>query len=181
MVGIDEVGRGAWAGPVVAAAVKLYRPVKGLADSKLLGKSRREQLAALIYQNADVGLGWVSAKQVDEIGLTRAVRRAMMEALNALKETGSEVIIDGSFNFLHDNPFARAIVKADMTIPAVSAASIVAKVARDTFMADIAKKYPDYQFDKHVGYGTKLHQEMLRLYGACELHRLSYKPIADLL
>jgi ribonuclease HII len=185
-VGIDEVGRGCWAGPLVAGAVILDQPIKGLKDSKKLSKKQREQLASRVrLEAAAVGLGWVSPTEVDEMGLTRAVRLAMERALEEVRVSyvkGFDVIIiDGNLNFFPENPKARAVVKADDSVPAVSAASIVAKVDRDNYMLEIAEQYPDYGFDRHVGYGTALHLERLRLYGISDLHRTSFKPVAALL
>jgi ribonuclease HII len=189
IVGIDEVGRGCWAGPLVAAAVVLRRPIAGLTDSKLLSRAQRERLAVLIYEYAAVGVGWVSPGEVDELGLTAAVARAMSLAVEALDLSGEiydEVVIDGNYNYLSNYVWPRArspaikvqtMVKADLKVAAVSAASIVAKVARDNFMTDAARQYPAYQFESHVGYGTSVHLERLKLHGVCPLHRLSYKPI----
>jgi ribonuclease HII len=180
-VGIDEVGRGCWAGPVVAGAVVLGQPLAGLKDSKQLTKKQRETLAASIQAQAlAVGLGWVEALEVDDIGLTAAVGLAMSRALEQIMVAYDEIIIDGNFNFFPDNPKAKAVIKADASVPAVSAASIVAKVARDNFMAQVAGKYPGYGFEQHVGYGTALHLEKLKLHGICNLHRRSFKPIQAL-
>lgn len=179
-VGIDEVGRGCWAGPVVAGAVILNKPIKGLKDSKKLTKKQRELLAIEIRENAIVGLGWVAATEVDELGLTEAVRLAMQRAIDHITASYDEIIIDGNLNFLQENPKARAVIKADDSVPAVSAASIVAKVARDNYMAEVATEYPDYGFPSHVGYGTALHLERLKLHGVSDLHRLSFKPIRAL-
>lgn len=182
IVGIDEVGRGCWAGPLVAGAVILDEPIDGMTDSKLLSKKRRDELDILIREKAlAVGLGWVDAATIDSGGITRAVKRAMQQALNLIGIDYDEVIIDGSYNFLSENSKTRALVKADLTIPAVSAASIIAKVARDNYMAEIIKDYPDYGFEKHVGYGTALHMEKLKLYGVTNLHRRSFKPIKSLI
>jgi ribonuclease HII len=181
-VGIDEVGRGCWAGPLVAGAVILAEPIDGLKDSKKLTKKRRESLAAMIELHATaIGLGWVQPADIDEIGLTEAVRLAMQRALEQVKARYDEIIVDGNLNFLKDNSKARAVVQADDTIPAVSAASIVAKVARDNYMAQISDEYPDYGFASHVGYGTALHLERLKLHGLSDLHRRSFKPIAALI
>jgi len=178
IVGIDEVGRGCWAGPLVAGAVILHSQLPGLKDSKLIPKKRREQLSATIMVEAQAtGLGWVSADEVDRLGLTEAVRVAMQRALQQLPDMYDQIIIDGSYNFLADNPKAVAIIKADTSVPSVSAASIIAKVARDGYMVDIHRTYPNYRFDKHVGYGTKLHAALLKRYGPCQLHRKSYKPV----
>ena len=181
-VGIDEVGRGCWAGPLVAGAVALCDPIAGLADSKKLPKLRREQLAAEIQViAAGVGLGWVAAAEIDRVGLTQAVRLAMQRALVQIRVAYDEIIIDGNINFFANDPHARAIVRADDSVPAVSAASIVAKVARDHWMTLAACEYPAYGFEKHVGYGTKFHQDMLQLHGVCALHRKSYKPVQAIL
>jgi ribonuclease HII len=179
IVGIDEVGRGCWAGPLVAGAVILNGPVEGLKDSKLLSKKRREKLSAEIQLIAKaVGVGWVEPAELDVVGLSAAVGLAMQRALNQIKIKYDSIIIDGNYNFLAANPKSRALIKADATIPAVSAASIVAKVARDNFMTKLAAKYPNYGFDKHVGYGTAFHLEMLKLHGVSEVHRRSFKPIS---
>lgn len=176
-IGIDEVGRGCWAGPVVAAAVCLNKPIDGLKDSKLLSANQRQKLAKLIYQNGVVGLGWIEPKVIDEKGLTQAIGLAMQLALAQLKIDYSEVIVDGNYNYFPTEPRARTLVNADSLIPAVSAASIVAKVARDEFMREAAQTFPNYGFEKHVGYGTALHLKALKDFGICELHRLSFKPV----
>ncbi|HEY5152855.1 MAG TPA: ribonuclease HII [Candidatus Saccharimonadales bacterium] len=182
IVGIDEVGRGCWAGPVVAGAVILGKPLAGLKDSKQLSKRQREKLAIEIRLWAlAIGIGWVGPSEVDDIGLTAAVGLAMRRALEQVALDYDEVIIDGSFNFLPDNPKAKAIVKADSSVPSVSAASIMAKVARDNYMAEIAGQYPDYGFEKHVGYGTALHLSKLKLHGVSDLHRRSFKPVRALI
>ena len=181
-VGIDEVGRGCWAGPLVAGAVILSSPIDGLKDSKKLTKRQREKFAAEIKNSAAaVGLGWVQAPEIDKLGLTEAVRLAMRRAVALIDMEYDEIIIDGNINFLSDNPKSKALVKADDTIPSVSAASIVAKVARDNYMSEIAANYPDYGFVNHVGYGTALHLERLRLHGVSDLHRRSFKPVSALL
>lgn len=181
-VGIDEVGRGCWAGPLVAGAVVLNAPIAGLKDSKRLSKKQRQNLAAEIQlQAVAIGLGWVQPAEIDALGLTAAVRLAMERAVEQIRVDYDELIIDGNFNFFPDNPKARAIIKADDCVPAVSAASIVAKVARDKYMNQLDGNYLNYQFAKHVGYGTALHVEMLKKFGVSDLHRRSFKPIAALL
>jgi ribonuclease HII len=182
LVGIDEVGRGCWAGPLVAAAVVLSKPIEGLNDSKLLSKLRRKELVKEIYLQAEaIGLGWVEARRIDEIGLSAANREAMQAALDQIITPYDKIIIDGNYNYLAHLENTEAVVKADGLIPQVSAASVVAKVARDAFMVDAAMQYPEYGFENHVGYGTKYHFEQIKIHGICDLHRLSYKPLQALL
>lgn len=178
ILGLDEVGRGCWAGPLVAGAVLLGQPVAGLKDSKKLSKIQRERLDAEIRVSAlAFGLGWVTAEEIDEVGLTEAVRLAMERALAAISHPYEQIIIDGNLNFFADNPKSSAVIGADNTVPEVSAASIIAKVARDRYMAEASLKFPGYGFEKHVGYGTAAHSAALKLNGLTELHRRSFKPI----
>lgn len=187
VVGIDEVGRGCWAGPVVAGAVLLPSDFvlsdgAVLRDSKLMTKPQRELADRVIREQAtSIGLGWVAAQEIDTIGLTAAVGLAMKRALEQITNVYDEVIIDGNLNFLADHPLSRAIIKADASVPAVSAASIVAKVARDRYMVDIAERYPNYGFEKHVGYGTREHQANLQVHGVSEMHRRSFRPVKAVL
>ena len=185
IAGIDEVGRGCWAGPLVAGAVVLDKPIEGLRDSKKLSKKQREKLAPLIHEQAlAVGIGWVTPEELDVSGITMAVKLAMERALAQLRTNYSEeremvsaVIIDGNINYLPEEPLAEAVIKADDTVPAVSAASIVAKVARDQYMEQMALAHPAYGFEKHVGYGTAAHIAALTEHGVTPLHRLSFAPI----
>lgn len=188
IIGIDEVGRGCWAGPLVAGAVILddTRVIPGLTDSKLLTPAKRYLLAAEIHTKAAaIGLGWVTSREVDKFGLTLAVSLAMQRAIAKVADICTvehiaydEIIIDGNYNYLRGYDSVRTLVKADLFIPAVSAASIVAKVARDTWMANIAAtEYPAYGFERHMGYGTKRHLQAIQSYGICELHRKSFKPV----
>jgi ribonuclease HII len=181
-VGIDEVGRGCWAGPLVAGAVMLDAPIPGLKDSKKLSKLQRERLDIVVRaQTAAIGLGWVWPEEIDENGISWAVRTAMERALAALPDTYDEIIIDGSINYFASDPRAHAIIRADDSVPAVSAASIVAKVARDAYMTEQALRYPGYGFERHVGYGTQQHVAALMEHGVTDMHRRSYKPIARML
>ena len=181
MIGIDEVGRGAWAGPllVVAARAKTALPV-GLKDSKVLTKNKREQLIPALLQSCDFGEGWVEPAEIDQIGLTGAMQLAVKRALMHLVATESdEIIMDGTINYCGDEFMnVQCIARADATYPIVSAASIYAKVLRDAKMAKLSLDYPGYGFEKHVGYGTKLHLEGLKANGVSPIHRLSYKPVA---
>jgi len=182
IVGIDEVGRGCWAGPVVAGAVLLRQPIKGLKDSKKLTKRMRERLDAEIRITAAAfGVGWATAAEIDAWGLTEAIRVAMRRAFACIKAPYERLVVDGNYNYFADLPNSEAVIAADNSVPAVSAASIIAKVARDHFMTEAARQYGGYGFERHVGYGTAQHIAALRTLGACELHRRSFKPIQALL
>ncbi len=180
IVGIDEVGRGAWAGPLVVGAVLLGgAQIEGLTDSKKLTKKQREALDLEIRQKAlAVGLGWVSAKHIDQIGLTQALKLASQKAIAHVRHEYAEIIIDGTFAFLED-PRVTVMPKADLLVPSVSAASIVAKVARDNYMRHLDAVFPGYKFAGHVGYGTASHRAAIDTLGVSPLHRLSYAPLAQ--
>lgn len=184
IIGIDEVGRGCWAGPLVAAAVGFDKTVQiqGLMDSKLLTAKKRVALAVQIEELTPyIGIGWVWPREINKLGLTESVRLAMHRAVDELKVVDQHIIIDGSINYLPHIPNTEAVIKADGSIQAVSAASVVAKVARDAYMTKIARKYPEFGFEKHAGYGTKQHIEALKTWGVTPLHRINYKPIKKLL
>ena len=178
IMGIDEVGRGPWAGPVVAAAVVLRDTIPGLKDSKTLTARRRQELSDEILRFSQVGVGWVTPEEIDQLGLTAAVGLAMRRAATQCGVQADKIIIDGNYNFLPDMPQAETLIKADQTVPAVSAASIVAKVARDSLMIKLGQQYPAYGFEKHVGYGTAQHAAALRQHGPLQgVHRFSFKPV----
>jgi ribonuclease HII len=179
-VGIDEVGRGCWAGPLLAGAVILPHPIEGLRDSKKLSKKQRERLAAQVHAEAVVGLGWVWPDEIDSVGLTESVRLAMERALAGITSHYDEILVDGNINYFPSDSRARAVIKADDIFPVVSAASIVAKVARDKYMSELGERYAVYGFETHVGYGTAAHLAALRAHGISDIHRLSYKPIQAL-
>src|SRR5690606_11380654 len=159
IVGIDEVGRGAWAGPLVVGAVLLGGvEIDGLTDSKKLTKKQRELLDIEIRQKArGVGLGWVSAKDIDKIGLSGALKLASRRAVAHIRHEYREIIVDGTIRLL-DDPRVTLMKKADFLVPSVSAASIVAKVARDNYMRHVDGVFPGYKFRGHVGYGTAAHR-----------------------
>lgn len=180
-IGIDEVGRGPWAGPVVACAVQPKKSISGLKDSKKLSAKKRQELDEIIRSNSHFGLGWVQPDELDAVGLTEAVRRAMKRALEKCGVQASEVVIDGNYNYLPEVNGSRSEIKAEDKYPEVAAASIVAKVARDEYMRRQANKYPGYGFESHVGYGTKQHKEALDQLGITPLHRKSFKPIKEYL
>jgi len=182
LVGIDEAGRGTWAGPLVAAAVAIdpNSPILGMSDSKLLSPANRQALSQNIKMGAvSIGIGWASPAYIDENGLTKATSLAMKAAVDSLGCKFNLAVIDGNIQYLQGGKY-RCVVKADQTYPAVSAASIIAKVARDNLMTALSKKYSQYGFEKHFGYGTKLHIEALKEYGVSPIHRLSYKPVQQI-
>jgi ribonuclease HII len=182
ILGIDEVGRGPWAGPLVIGAVVLGgAEIEGLTDSKKLTKKRRETLDVEIREKADgFGLGWVEACEIDEIGLSAALKLATRRAVGQITVPYHEIIIDGTINFLSDTnkgQYVTTMKKADLLVPSVSAASIIAKVARDNFMIEQDVVYPGYGFAKHVGYGTAAHIAAIDKLGVTPLHRLSFAPL----
>lgn len=177
--GVDEAGRGPLAGAVFAAAVILdeSRPIQGLADSKKLSEKRRKELATEIKA---CSLAWAIARadagEIDSINILQASLLAMRRAVDCLSPTPSEALIDG----LHCPKLlipCRAIVKGDSSVAAISAASILAKTARDTEMLQLHQEYPQYGFDQHKGYPTAMHLDALRRYGACKIHRRSFAPV----
>lgn len=185
ILGIDEVGRGPWAGPlVVGAAVLNGAKVEGLTDSKKLTKLKRETLYhAIISSPADVGLGWVHAHELDELGLSESLKEATKRAVRQVRAPYHEIIIDGTVNFLVGTPleaYVTTMKKADLLIASVSAASIVAKVARDAFMEEQDELYPQYGFASHVGYGTAAHNKALQANGMTPLHRRSFGPLKSI-
>jgi ribonuclease HII len=182
ILGIDEVGRGPWAGPLVVGAVVLGNAsIAGLTDSKKLTKKKRKALDILIRRDAaGFGLGWVSADEIDEVGLAAALRLATIRAVEQVKTPYHEIIIDGTINFLKETAkgqYVTTLPKADLLIQSVSAASIIAKVARDNYMASQDDVYPGYGFSSHVGYGTAVHRASIDALGVTPLHRLSFAPL----
>ncbi|MGQ0526184.1 MAG: ribonuclease HII [Betaproteobacteria bacterium] len=178
--GVDEAGRGPLAGPVYAAAVILPRKTRidGLADSKTLSPARREALAVEIRQRATAwAVASASVAEIDALNILRASLLAMKRAVEGLGVLPRRVVVDG----LHCPELpcpARAVVAGDASIAAISAASILAKVARDRLMVELHQQYPQYGFESHKGYATEFHLAALRMYGACEIHRRSFAPVA---
>jgi ribonuclease HII len=180
IAGIDEVGRGPLAGPLVAAAVILEHGVDypGVDDSKKLSHEERVQVAALIKEKAlDWTIVFKSPKEVDEMNPLRATLTAMAEAYQRLKIRPATVLVDGNIKPLITNCPMYCIVRGDSKSLSIAAASIIAKVARDEIMLEEHNKYPKYGFDRHKGYGTKEHLLALKHYGPCEIHRLSYRSV----
>ena len=183
IAGVDEVGRGPLAGPVVAAAVILdpARPITGLADSKKLSPVRREQLAAEIRAKALAwALGRAEVAEIDQLNILQASLLAMQRAVAALSIAPEKVLVDGNRCPVLACP-CEAIVKGDATIPAISAASILAKVARDAELRELHERYPHYGFAQHKGYPTAAHREALCRQGPCPEHRRSFAPVAAVL
>lgn len=186
IIGIDEVGRGAWAGPLVFAGVSLPKNcsfISDLKDSKLLSYSKRVYLSKLIQENSVFYIASVESDEIDKIGLTAASAKACVEILNNMSyEMNIEkVILDGNVNYLKSSlysPLTDVIPKADMNIHEVMAASIIAKNFRDKIMHEYENIYPGYGFINNVGYGTAKHKEALDKLGILPIHRRSFKPIA---
>lgn len=179
LAGVDEVGCGPLAGPVVAAAVILpaNHGIEGLADSKRLSASRREALVPLIEERAIAwALGRAEPDEIDTVNILQATLRAMARAVEALPVAAETVWIDG--NRRPDLPVpVRMIVGGDGKVPSISAASILAKVARDAEMAALDERYPGYGFAGHKGYGTAAHRAALMRLGPCPIHRMSFAPV----
>ncbi len=185
--GVDEAGRGPLVGSVVAGAVVLdpNQPIMGLRDSKKLSPARREQLYAEIMQKARAwGIGQASPSEIDTLNILQATMLAMRRAIEALSERlgewPSKALIDG--NRCPILPIAsEAIIKGDAKEPAISAASIIAKVTRDQQMQALHTQYPQYGFNQHMGYPTEAHMQALKQYGPCEEHRRTFAPVRDLI
>ena len=171
--GVDEAGRGPLAGPVCAAAVILPRglEIEGLNDSKKLTEKKREKLFDIICAEAiSYGIAFASVEEIEEINILNAAMLAMNRAIEKLGVKPALALIDGSCDRAITAP-SRCVIKGDATCADIAAASVLAKVTRDRYMLEMAEKYPAYHFEKHKGYGTKLHYEALREYGPCEIHR----------
>lgn len=184
IAGIDEAGRGPLAGPVVAAAVILRprRPIDGVADSKTLSPKERSALSLQIRAEAlCFGIGWADTQEVDALNILQATFLAMRRALLQMTLIPDHVLIDGNrlpnLRGLGKVLTARAIIGGDATEPAISAASILAKTARDNYMNQMDTIYPEYAFASHKGYATADHQRLLALHGPCPLHRRSFEPV----
>ena len=184
IAGLDEAGRGPWAGPVVAAAVILDtdRPIQGLADSKKLSSTQRERLAAAIKVHALCwAVGEASVAEIDQLNILQASLLAMRRSVMALSRAPGRLLVDGN-RLPDDLPCpAVAIIKGDQTEACISAASIIAKTHRDALMLKLDRCYPQYGFARHKGYGTRQHQEALARYGVTPVHRRSFAPVRRLL
>lgn len=174
--GVDEAGRGPLAGPVCAAAVILPRNIEipGLNDSKKLSEKKRESLFELIKEKAlSYGIAFATVEEIEELNILNATYLAMNRAIEKLDRVPELALIDGNRN-TGINIESRCVIKGDARCADIAAASILAKVSRDRLMYEEAKKYPEYHFEKHKGYGTKLHYEAIREFGPCPIHRKSF-------
>ena len=188
VAGIDEAGRGAWAGPVSAGAVILpaddgiLEKLQGVRDSKLMTPAEREAMFDVITANAAAwAVGEADAAEIDRIGILNATKNAMKRAVEGLAVSPDHLLID--YVRLHDVTIPQIGIKhGDRLSLSIACASVLAKVTRDRYMRNTAAElYPQYQFEQHKGYGTKLHQEALSQYGPCPIHRRSFRPLADVL
>jgi len=182
--GVDEAGRGPLAGPVFAAAVVFPpggRAPRGTADSKLLSPMRRERLAAVIKERAlGWAVAWASVEEIDALNILRASLLAMKRAVDSLTLVPDEVLLDGPHCPELSMP-ARGVIDGDAKVKVISAASILAKTARDAEMRRLHERFPQYGFDEHKGYPTPQHLEALRRHGVCEAYRRSFAPVRELL
>lgn len=182
LAGVDEAGRGPLAGPVVAAAVILddSQPIEGLADSKKLSEKQRKHLFEQIKaRSLCCHIAMASVEEIEEINILHATMLAMKRAIEGLRLPPAKILVDG--NRVPKVPYEiEAIVKGDALIPAISAASILAKVFRDDLLMEYDKKYPQYGFCQHKGYGTKVHLQALEKHGPCEIHRKTFRGVIKL-
>ena len=178
IAGVDEVGRGCLAGPVIAAAVILRNNISGLKDSKKLTKKKREELSLIIMQNSYFSFGSSSPKEIDKINILQASLLAMKRAILNLSVKPGKILIDG----IHKpdlNTDTQTIISGDSYINQISAASIIAKVYRDNLMMQFDKEYPNFYFSSHMGYGTKMHKAAIKKYGITPIHRKTFKGVAS--
>ena len=178
IAGVDEVGRGCIAGPVIASVVILINHVPGLRDSKKLTTLQRNKLSTLIMQNSYFSFGTASVQEIDEINILQASLLAMKRAILNLSVKPEKVLIDGVHKPDLDLD-TQTIIGGDSLVEEISAASIIAKVYRDNLMIEIDKKYPEYGFSQHKGYGTKVHKEAILNHGPTPIHRLTFKGVLN--
>ena len=183
IAGVDEVGRGCLAGPVFAAAVILNKGIniKGIRDSKKISFKERVLLSRYIKKNSTYSIGIASVKEIAKINILNASLLAMKRSLIKLKTKPSVAYIDGIFSPSGLNFKSKTFIKGDEKIICIAAASIIAKVSRDLFMIKLAEKYPNYKWEKNYGYGTKEHLNGLKKYGITSHHRITFKPIHNML
>ncbi len=179
--GLDEVGRGPLAGPVVAGAVIIENEsqfLEGVRDSKLMSEKKRLFFFEEIKKKSlGWGIGIVESFEIDKMGITKAIQKAMELAIQDVGFDVDFLITDGNIQKIGNYPM-RVIIDGDNIHYSISAASVIAKVTRDEIMKEYSKKYPEYGFERHVGYGTKIHMDALKTLGPCEIHRRCFKPVA---
>ena len=182
IIGIDEVGRGCLAGPLCVAAVSLKEPIEGLKDSKLLSAKKREYYDQIIRSRADyLNIVLIDSKEIDNCGMAEALKTAFIKSIAGAPKD-AEYILDGNVNYLKDIQIrSKAVIKADNLFPEVSAASIIAKVYRDKLMEDMDIKYPGYNLANNKGYGSKEHIDAIYSLGPIEIHRMSFRPISEII
>jgi len=168
--GIDEAGRGPWAGPMVVAGVVLHKNIQGVGDSKKISQKNREKLFEQIILNSDYKIVFKTSEQIDNLGLSLCLKQSIEEIKEHIKAT--RYIMDGNTNFGING--VEWLIKGDSKNINISSASILAKVSRDRYMCNLAQKYDRYQFNKHKGYGTSLHKQLLIKYGLSDIHRKSF-------
>lgn len=182
IAGLDEVGRGPWAGPIIACAYIEIVQVKNvkITDSKKMNQAQREQAYEFLIKSGHYGLGAAESHEIDTLGLSKANLLAFHRAIKALPLKPDLILIDGrdkiTLETTNNIPF-KTFIRGDSLIKAISCASIIAKVTRDRLMTDYAKIYPKYHFESHKGYGTRQHLNALKKHGVSPLHRLSFKPV----
>jgi len=185
MIGVDEVGRGCLAGPILVAAARQIGPLPtSLRDSKLMTRKQRETIYQLLTASCQFSEGWVKAVEIDRYGLAKALRLGIKRALSGIQaQVDEEIVMDGKVNYMPKKfKKARCLVDADNLVPIVSAASIFAKVTRDNYMIELARRHPAYKFEKHVGYGTVEHLKAIDSFGIIKfVHRASYAPVSKLI
>ena len=173
LCGIDEAGRGPLAGPLVVAGVILKEEIIGLNDSKQLSEKKREKLFDEIKEKSYYHIVFSSAKQIDEMGISKCLKNSILEIMENLKNNCDEFLMDGNTSF--GITTLQHKIKADASVKEVSAASILAKVSRDRYMDEISANYANYNFEKHKGYGTSAHVESIKKYGRSDEHRFTFK------
>ena len=184
IIGVDEVGRGPLAGPVVSAAVRLSKNfnITELNDSKKLSKSKREEVYNLIINTCEYQLGISNVKEIDKLNILQATFLSMRRAINKFKlPSNYKILVDGPWSFDKANKNILPKIKGDSIYPSIAAASIIAKVYRDNLMLNLSKEYSNYLWERNSGYGTKKHIEAIRLHGITKHHRKSFAPIHKIL
>lgn len=182
VIGVDEVGRGCLAGPVYASAVIFRSDVLAdlVTDSKLLSEKRREELYEMILQEHHVGIGHATVEEIDELNILQASLLAMKRAIQELKVSGGHVLVDGNQKIPNLKGFQQTtVIKGDLRVATISAASIMAKVTRDRLMKDLGEKFPSYGFHAHKGYSTVMHKTAIAEHGPCIFHRKSFSGVKE--